>query len=501
MVVGQFLSVFAYFVLFTIVNTFSGPSIVKQLHHSAKEEHPGGQAEEEADPQRLSAGTILFPAYERSGTYISRDYKPDNDQTHRPTESNRRHASSFSSCSAYLELSTPELLPQIQASKRVAKFILILPSVSVSPPSNSRNFRPPVQPIPQPQAVDPTPHRLRLDYFHSAAGRDIDTYIKPPQPPEALRVDSVESAQSRLKNGPRQADFISPPSPKKPLFYRSYSTRPVEHLSDPPTPPGVPESEPEEFIPNIADCEVRSEVGKLEETPASAEPEQPARSWRIQNTRTQIPPQPEATAVNAFSLNWSDRAGYAFPPFALIPKCLEKLRREKPYLVMICPVWPAQPCFPVLLELTCDVPILLHASQDLLVSKNWSWDPSVVIQFMAQLGKNKFIPFPSLTRKTATLLALASLLRVSELAAINFQSINFSERSVKFSLLKPRMAQHSGPWQTISIPLRISFVISNLILITLRRRSAFLNLRSVEEADERFEALLQLKSTTYLARV
>ncbi|KAK4003501.1 hypothetical protein OUZ56_005261 [Daphnia magna] len=83
---------------------------------------------------------------------------------------------------------------------------------------------------------------------------------------------------------------------------------------------------------------------------------------------------------------------------------------------------------------------------------NCSWDPSIVIQFMAQLGKNESISFPSLTRKTATLLALASLLRVSELAAINFQSINFSEESVKFSLLKPRKAQHSGPLQTISIP-------------------------------------------------
>lgn len=96
---------------------------------------------------------------------------------------------------------------------------------------------------------------------------------------------------------------------------------------------------------------------------------------------------------------------------------------------------------------------LLNSCYSLNLPKySCSWDPSVVMQFMAQLGKHEFIPFPSLTRKTVTLLALASLLRVSELAAINFQSINFSERSVKFSLLKPRKAQHSGPLQTISIP-------------------------------------------------
>jgi hypothetical protein len=82
-------------------------------------------------------------------------------------------------------------------------------------------------------------------------------------------------------------------------------------------------------------------------------------SWR---------PQPGASAVNAFSLNGSNHAGYAFLPFSLIPKCLEKLRREKANLVLICPVWPGQPWFPILLELACDVPLLLHSSHNLLVS-------------------------------------------------------------------------------------------------------------------------------------
>ncbi len=89
-------------------------------------------------------------------------------------------------------------------------------------------------------------------------------------------------------------------------------------------------------------------------------------SWR---------PHPEATAVNAFSLNWVDHAGYAFPPFALVPKCLEKVRREKANLVMVCSVWPSQPWFPILLELTCDVPVLLRPSKDLLVSATGETHP------------------------------------------------------------------------------------------------------------------------------
>uniref|UniRef100_A0A0P6EQZ6 Reverse transcriptase/ribonuclease h/methyltransferase n=1 Tax=Daphnia magna TaxID=35525 RepID=A0A0P6EQZ6_9CRUS len=89
-------------------------------------------------------------------------------------------------------------------------------------------------------------------------------------------------------------------------------------------------------------------------------------SWR---------PQPGAAAVNAFSLNWLNHSGYAFPPFSLIPKCLEKLRREKANLLMICPVWPSQPWFPVLLELACDVPILLVPSHDLLKSATGETHP------------------------------------------------------------------------------------------------------------------------------
>ncbi|KZS06357.1 Uncharacterized protein APZ42_030220 [Daphnia magna] len=82
-------------------------------------------------------------------------------------------------------------------------------------------------------------------------------------------------------------------------------------------------------------------------------------SWR---------PQPEAMAVNAFSVNWGDFVGYVFPPFSMIPKCLEKIRREKANVIMICPVWPAQPWYPVMLEMVCETPRLLHPSIDLLMS-------------------------------------------------------------------------------------------------------------------------------------
>jgi len=78
-------------------------------------------------------------------------------------------------------------------------------------------------------------------------------------------------------------------------------------------------------------------------------------------------PQPNAAAVNAFSISWKNILGYAFPPFALIPRILSKLKREKAQLTLVCPLWPSQAWFPALLNMAVDFPrvfspheILIH---------------------------------------------------------------------------------------------------------------------------------------------
>jgi len=78
--------------------------------------------------------------------------------------------------------------------------------------------------------------------------------------------------------------------------------------------------------------------------------------------------QPLALTTNAFSLCWRNRSGYAFPPFSLIPKCLAKIRKEKATLILVCPLWPTQPWFPLLLELAADVPRILRPQSDQLMS-------------------------------------------------------------------------------------------------------------------------------------
>lgn len=80
-----------------------------------------------------------------------------------------------------------------------------------------------------------------------------------------------------------------------------------------------------------------------------------------------------------------------------------------------------------------------------------TWDPNVVLQLMVVSGPNEELNFKFLTRKMVTAIALASLLRVSEIASIAKDSVIFSEHDVRFSLLKPRKSQKSGPLQSFCI--------------------------------------------------
>ena len=59
---------------------------------------------------------------------------------------------------------------------------------------------------------------------------------------------------------------------------------------------------------------------------------------------------PAAWMTDAFSLNWKYIKGYAFPPFNLIENCIRKMRQDQAQLTLVCPYWPSQPLFLLLLE-------------------------------------------------------------------------------------------------------------------------------------------------------
>ena len=70
-------------------------------------------------------------------------------------------------------------------------------------------------------------------------------------------------------------------------------------------------------------------------------------------------PDPSATYINAFSVNWENGKLYAFPPFSIIGKVLRKLQEDKATLLTILPLWSTQAWFPKALQLLAAPPLLL----------------------------------------------------------------------------------------------------------------------------------------------
>lgn len=78
-------------------------------------------------------------------------------------------------------------------------------------------------------------------------------------------------------------------------------------------------------------------------------------------------PDPGAFAVDAFTLDWKPFAFYAFPPFCMIPKCLQKIREDKARGLLLVPNWPTQAWFPQLVSMMEGEPLFIQRQEDLLL--------------------------------------------------------------------------------------------------------------------------------------
>ena len=65
-------------------------------------------------------------------------------------------------------------------------------------------------------------------------------------------------------------------------------------------------------------------------------------------------PDPHAWDVDALAISWRGLDVYAFPPFALLERVLQKWNRDQPRMVLIAPDWPAQGWYPILQQLARD---------------------------------------------------------------------------------------------------------------------------------------------------
>ena len=69
-----------------------------------------------------------------------------------------------------------------------------------------------------------------------------------------------------------------------------------------------------------------------------------------------------AYGVDAFSFDWPQDIIYAFPPFSLIPRVLQKIENEKTEGILIVPIFVNQSWFTSLLTLLIKEPLWLPSS-------------------------------------------------------------------------------------------------------------------------------------------
>ena len=79
-------------------------------------------------------------------------------------------------------------------------------------------------------------------------------------------------------------------------------------------------------------------------------------------------PDPDAYAIDAFTVPWGNMFFYAFPPFALILRTLHKISCEKAYGIMVVPKWCSQPWYPLYLSMTVSKLIEFGPDRELLLS-------------------------------------------------------------------------------------------------------------------------------------
>ena len=54
-------------------------------------------------------------------------------------------------------------------------------------------------------------------------------------------------------------------------------------------------------------------------------------------------PDPQAWAIDAFTVDWSNHFIYTFPPFSVIPQLLQKVEFALTQIILIAPNWRTQP--------------------------------------------------------------------------------------------------------------------------------------------------------------
>jgi hypothetical protein len=78
-------------------------------------------------------------------------------------------------------------------------------------------------------------------------------------------------------------------------------------------------------------------------------------------------PDPDCIYVDAFSIDWKIVNNvYVYPPFSLLGRCVQKMRRDMAKGIIIAPLWTTQPWFPRLMDILVDTPVIIQKKKGLL---------------------------------------------------------------------------------------------------------------------------------------
>lgn len=78
---------------------------------------------------------------------------------------------------------------------------------------------------------------------------------------------------------------------------------------------------------------------------------------------------PEAAAIDAFTMNWAKEGFFwAFPPFSMVLKTLQKIKMEGVKGIVVVPKWENQPWYPLFRDLTISRTLEFQPSCNLLLS-------------------------------------------------------------------------------------------------------------------------------------
>lgn len=77
---------------------------------------------------------------------------------------------------------------------------------------------------------------------------------------------------------------------------------------------------------------------------------------------------PDAYKVDAFTISWENFHFYAFPPFSVILKVLQKIIHDKAEGIVVVPRWPTQPWYPLFKKLKISRSLIFRPNPKLLTS-------------------------------------------------------------------------------------------------------------------------------------